>query len=211
MNIIILFFLILGFFIIAEILYKFGVSADITRKIIHISSGSIIAFFPYFINLKTVLLIGFFSSIVLFWIKKNEKLKSIFDVERKSVGAIIYIPSLMILSYLTWDIPIIFTISTLIIALSDGFAGIVGKYFGKHEYNINGKKTIEGSLVFFILTLIIIYFFLFKNLGNSWENLLTMFTISIILTLVEGVNSRGWDNFVVPILSSLMLYFMLWI
>ena len=94
--------------------------------------------------------------------------------------------------------------------LSDGLAGLVGQYFGRWSYRITGRKTVEGSLTFFGVTVIILLFI------ASWQNVSLDLSKSwliiggaLLLTIVEAVFSRGWDNLPVPLLAGLILYALL--
>ena len=199
-------------FLIAELLYLKGVQAYVTRKIVHIGSSVVTACLPLFVSLTTTVIIGFVATVILVWSKRVSVFKSVHDIDSSSVGALLYSPAVIVTSLLFWPInPIIFQGAVLILGLSDGFAGLVGKGFGGREYDFFGKKTLEGSLSFFVITVIIMYFFVFFALsGVSIEFMMRIILASAVVTLTEGVTGNGWDNVSVPIMAGTMLYYILW-
>ena len=83
----------------------------------------------------------------------------------------------------------------LILSISDTLAALIGIPFGKHKFL---KKSLEGSSAFFISTLLIlgIYF---------PETLLINIFVAAIVTLAEAYPMNLDDNFLIPILSGVLL------
>ena len=88
-------------------------------------------------------------------------------------------------------------------AYGDGFAAIAGKAIKSKEYTIFGcKKTIAGSSVMFVVSLIItLGVFCYSN--TEW------WLISIIATILEAISAKGTDNITVPVVASLLTYFVI--
>lgn len=159
--VLLLFLLIFGS---AEFFYKRKLSADITRKIVHIGGGIVAALLPVFLDLKTVIVIGGGFFLILLWSKKKNFLNSIHKINEESIGALLYAPSLTLTAVVFWPInQLAFQGAALVLGLSDGIAGIIGRRYGKRKYSINGTKTIEGSVVFFLITALILSAILFAN------------------------------------------------
>jgi len=90
-----------------------------------------------------------------------------------------------------------FLIGSLPLIVGDSLAGIVGYTFGKHKLPYNQDKTIEGSLAFFVSTLIAYLLFfdpktslilsmfssLLESLLKKYENLLLPFSVVIFSAL----------------------------
>ena len=76
----------------------------------------------------------------------------------------------------------------------DGFATIIGTYFGRHK--IVGKKSLEGSLAFFIGSALTLYLFI--------GSLHVSFIVAFLAMLVELMPID--DNLAVPVFSSAILY-----
>ena len=210
-NTVIVLLLFLSVFILAEYAYKRKFPTFITRKIVHIGGGFVTASLPLFVDLNTVLIIagGFF--LLLVWSKQQEMLGSIHDIDEDSVGALLFAPTVALTAVFFWPInQIIFQGAILVLGLSDGLAGLVGKKYGKRKYSVTGNKTIEGSIVFFLSTFLILLAVFFTTSANFTLQILGLiFVGSVVVTVVEGLSGKGWDNLLVPISTALVLLFIL--
>lgn len=86
----------------------------------------------------------------------------------------------------------------------DGLAAIVGRSINSYTYSIGKtKKTLAGSGTMLIISFIIIStFFVYLGIG-FWY--LKALVLSIIITIVEAVSSKGTDNVTVPIVTALLV------
>lgn len=85
--------------------------------------------------------------------------------------------------------------SLLILSISDTFAALVGIPYGKHKFL---AKSVEGSTAFLLVTILILNVFI---PGAFWLNL----GVAILLTITEAFPMDMDDNFVIPILSGILL------
>ncbi len=139
------------------------------------------------------------------------------EAEKDGYGTVYYALSLLILSILTFgplknktDVygPIVALTGVLVMALGDGFAAIIGKKVKSFEYKVGKtKKTIAGSATMFLISLVIITIFLAYFKIPMW--FLKALVISLIATILEAVAIKGLDNIVVPILTTLMVFFVI--
>jgi dolichol kinase len=94
----------------------------------------------------------------------------------------------------------------LIMILSDTFAAIVGKKIGKHSL---WNKTIEGSITFFMVGIIIV-FLTPKVTPNYFEYIYALIAL-LITTIVEALPFDFDDNITIPltfgIIYTIFLYF----
>ena len=211
MNLLLVLSLFLLIFGSAEFLYKRKLSPDITRKIVHIGGGIAAALFPVFLDLKTVVVIGAGFFLILLWSKRKNFLNSVHKINEESIGALLYAPSLTLTAIVFWPInQLAFQGAALILGLSDGIAGIVGRRYGKRKYSITGTKTVEGSVIFFLITTLILSVIL---LTNSSQPLLSKMILtlggSLLLTIIEALLGKGWDNLFIPLIAGLILIFAL--
>lgn len=141
--------------------------------------------------------------------KKN----SIKIIKRKDLkndfGPVYYALSLLILSVITFNIgkPYIGAIGILSMGYGDGLAALIGKYYGKYEYKIYDKtKTIEGSLVVFVVIYFIILILTPKT--NITLSLLKILSLAFIGTILEALTPNNLDNLTLPLGISILYYFM---
>ncbi|NQU68775.1 MAG: dolichol kinase [Candidatus Marinimicrobia bacterium] len=84
----------------------------------------------------------------------------------------------------------------LIIGLSDAMAAIVGRKYGHTRI---GRKSLEGSFAFFLVTLLILYGYTGMDISKG---LIISFACTILeLLLPEWLN----DNFMIPIAAGLLI------
>lgn len=211
LNILIVLFLFLLIFGCAEFLYKRKTPSYITRKVVHIGGGIVAASLPFFVNLEIVIILGIGFFLLLVLSKRKNLLNSVHKINDPSIGALLFAPSLTLTAIIFWPInTLIFQGATLVLGLSDGIAGIVGARYGKKKYSITGTKTIEGSLIFFLVTVLILFGVLYiNNAPLTLNGALSVFGGSLLLTIVEAIFSRGWDNLFIPIIAGSVLYFIL--
>ncbi len=195
--------------VITEIMARKNIVEKNTgRKLLHMTAGVLVSFLPHFITGKiTLLIIGVVVLVSLYYLVANNKLEGIDDLHRKSWG-IVFFPVSFILLILLFipEKPEVFTISFLLMTFSDAFASIVGKKVKSREYHLTAdKKSIAGSITFFLTTVILLAWFLFYESGLPGKYLTTLFIVSFILvvatisTLFEAISSDGFDNFSVPV------------
>jgi len=193
---------------LAELLYKNGLPPFITRKIVHIGSGIISAFLPLFVSLKTAILLGIVFFVLVLISKRRKILQSVHAIEGSSVGAILFAPSIILTALIFWPIDIrIYQGACLILGLSDGIAGLIGQRYGKKSYTITGPKTIEGSAVFFGITLLLLLVFVYATNGAlETHDIIKAFGGAMFVTATEALCGNGWDNLFVPLASGAILY-----
>lgn len=198
-----------------EINYRrLKLKGEITRKFAHFTATLAVVPFPYIFpshGYVLVLALLFFGA--LFITQYSKQLKSIHDIERKSVGSYL-LPLSIYVTFLIADLlddKFLFILPMLILAICDPMAAILGinikefngriKLFG-HKLN----KTWLGSGAFlvtsFITSVIALYFLreLF-DLKTFWLAL----GIAIASTLAELISWRGSDNLTIPLSVVLML------
>ncbi len=95
----------------------------------------------------------------------------------------------------------------LIMIICDTFAALVGKKFGKY---IIWKKSIEGSVIFFLIGILIILFTP-KVTSNNMEYIFAFVSL-IFTTIIEALPMEIDDNISIPIsfgiIYTLFLYFL---
>jgi dolichol kinase len=86
--------------------------------------------------------------------------------------------------------------SIAVLALADSLSTLVGYYFGKHKLPINKNKSWEGSTIFFLSALAVLYFF-----ADPAKALV----IAVAVTFVETLPKID-DNLTVPISTGLLMF-----
>ena len=205
-----LFFILLLIFV-CEILYKKNLlSPQIFRATIHSLVGIGVSISPFIFEsfFQPIFLALVFFSINLFSYKNNQ-LKSFHDVNRDSLGTIFFPISFIILAIPFWENKYFITSSFMILAISDPLASVVGNFYKKaHFYKISNEiKSIEGSLIMFLSTSIILLFLsdhIFHGF-NTNHLTITIFLCSVFITISESISTKGSDNLSIPLTAFIFI------
>ena len=203
---------LLSIMLLSQFLYKkFRLNNEWTRKFAHLGSGIIALTYPaYVTNHYLVLALTISFTLILFFSKKLGYFKSIFGVGRTSYGDLFFVWSSWLLFWLYQykHDTIYFYLPFSIVVFADTFAAIIGKYIPlKKLFFFGSQKSIGGSLAFFITTLLLSYYFFQASLHI--ENIFLYSLLhAMILTLVEALSVKGWDNLTIPVTSVIMIYIM---
>jgi len=194
--------------IIPIILQKKGkISKRFARMIIHFLSGFSIVSLFFAQNKWLYLGVSSIFTLLIFMSRKSTPLlkhffNSINEKDERDYlqGPFLYaiaLDYLIIYSIITGNNVIPFA-SMLILIVSDPFASIIGKKYGKNNYSLlKSSRTIEGSIAMFLMNtmiLSIIFGLSTKSIG-----------ISFILAIIEIISPSKIDDFTLPFAASLLL------
>jgi phytol kinase len=128
-------------------------------------------------------------------------------VERTSWGELLFPVSVAIVFVLAKGDPLLYSVPILILTLADAVAALIGIYYGHVQFKtLEGSKSIEGSLAFFIVTFLCVHIavLLFTDTGRA-ESLLIGLLMGVVVMMFEAVAWRGLDNLFVPLASFALL------
>ena len=184
---------------------RFNLDSNNSRKIVHIVSCITVCTFPYTLSNIEIYLICFIFVIITSFTKYRGIFKSIHSVDRITFGAEAYPIGVLIATYCFLPLDKnAFIYGMMVGGFSDSMASVIGKYYKYKEITIFGqKKSLGGSLSFFITTVIISYLFIFV-LGFELSAI-SILIIAFILTIAELVQTFGIDNVTIPVLGGMTL------
>ena len=163
---------------------RWRISPELTRQYVHLLSGVAAVFFAIWLTrdeliaLSAVFLVGLFIS------KRLSLLQSIHRVRRTTWGELFFPAGIALAAvlYLPHS-PNLYTLSVLIMALSDPLANLVGRRVAKGR-TVFGKS-LAGSATFFACTLVLSLFFLHP---------VPALVVGALATVVEALSPNGSDN-----------------
>lgn len=230
------FFYVLMTIFIPLILYKKEkISKFTARKAIHMFAGLAILSSPfYFWPFWSTIVAGTLTVFVYLSSKESKvkQLKDLYDAISEEQeeglkraflqGPFFYCISITLLVFIfaifapdQFYFPIA---GVLIMIFADTLASVIGKRWGKISLSLpwtNSKRTLEGSLTFFVIAFLVCYlsFFLFGTLIPTFQEPLPFTTIliysiitSAISTLIELISPSTYDDLTVPIGSTIIIY-----
>ena len=198
--------LLICLFAITDILKtRFHLDSNNSRKIVHVASCITVCTFPYTLSNVEIYLICFIFIIITSYTKYRGIFKSIHSVDRKTFGAEAYPVGVLIATYCFLPLDKnAFIYGILVGGFSDSMASVIGKNYKYKELIFFGqKKSLGGSISFFITTVIISYLFFF--VFGIELSLMSILIISFFLTIAELVQTFGFDNITIPALSGMAL------
>lgn len=189
---------------ISEALWHYRhVHPEYTRKFVHITVGSLVAFWPFFLTQREIVALSFAFIGVLATAKYLNIFRAIRSVQRPTWGEAFFAIAVGLLAYIAQD-KWIYAVALLHMGLADGLAAVVGTRFGaKTQYKIFGyTKSIVGTLTFIgVSALILIGYAAFAHAPvNMWF-------VAVVLGagLLENTAVRGLDNAAIPIFVAVCL------
>jgi phytol kinase len=185
---------------------------EVLRKVLHAGMGLACLTLPYFFDtVWPVLGLALGFALVLAtraWLGPVRRLlRPILDeVGRPTVGELLFPVAVAVTFAAAGSDWIAFTIAILILALADSVAALVGRRFGRIRYGGPDGKSLEGSAAFCVTALgcTAIPLSLSSDLG-AFSTALISLSVSLLVTLAEGLSRRGLDNLLVPVTALWLL------
>ncbi len=196
-----------------------GWPPEVNRKLVHILTGVLIFFTPFFFQSNRPLIwMAVIFIVVNYMGVRSGKLKGMHDTQRRSYGTVFYPMTFLLLVMTCWQShKAVLMLSMLILALADAAAAIMGENLKHpHEFYLGrDKKSWEGSTVMFITTFAIVFIGLpfvdyIDNLTVGWllAGWIALIT-AVVATALEALSSSGSDNLTAPMGAAFVLSFML--
>lgn len=179
-----------------------ALKGEVHRKFVHITVGSFVAFWPWFVGFTTITVIG---ALMLVGVLLNRRLQVFHfakNIDRETYGDVFFTLAIIVCSQLT-DNKIYFALAILHMSLADGMAALIGKKFGRRwTYKVfRQTKTVLGSMAFWVTSLCILGAgALFSNATIDFSGYaLLLLLLPPAVTAVENLSSKGLDNLLVPL------------
>lgn len=183
---------------LAEFGWRKGwMDSEIGRKIVHITVGSFVAFWPFFLTWTQIELLSIAFVIVIIISKSLNVFSAIHSVQRPTFGEIFFALVVGLTAVITHD-KYIYAAAVLQMSLADGLAAVIGSKYGRlTRYHVLGHvKSIVGTTTFFVVSLAVIAGYLFV----THTPLAPMYLlVALGAALFENVAVLGLDNLFVPL------------
>lgn len=197
-----------GIIYISKVLRRRGRSIHFLRESTHMLMG----LWPIVWMLFETRIAAVFVTIVvtLFLVFAPRRVREIYsDDDEKHYGLVIYAVMFTLITFFWW-MTCIGAAAIFTLAFADGSAGFVGKRFGKHKFKSFGgrEKSIEGSIAFFIASILSLLFACFLY-SDAIPHVMLIVLYGIITSAAEALSPPHFDNLFVPTVAILFLSFVL--
>jgi phytol kinase len=187
-----------------------GYSSFFTRKVIHIGVGMLIWIIPFLFSTPWPFIFACISFAFLTFLDwRFGFFKAMASSNRQNLGTVYFPLAAAAVAFVFWDNPPLMVAAMMPLTLGDGLAPVIGK-FGTHNYFVfNHKRTLEGSLGFFVATAIGTWLALWimpglPNVSPQGAIAPAIFTATAT-ALVEAVSILGVDNLMVTATAMIIL------
>lgn len=183
---------------------KKGFHGEVGRKFIHITVGSFVAFWPFFMTWNEIRLLSIAFLLVVAISKYFHLFRAIHSVQRPTWGEVYFALAVGAITFIT-DNKWIYMAALLQMSLADGLAAIVGVRYGKkRHYLVFGQvKSVIGTTTFIVTSVLILLAFVY--LSNMPLSSAAILGLAYLAALIENIGVYGLDNLLVPLLVATVL------
>ncbi len=194
---------------------------ELTRKCLHIGMGLLTLSFPWlFEEAWPIIVLGLLSAGGMLALRFVRALRTsvgcvVTGVSRSTLGEV-YFPIAVAILFLLYKFEPhedpachlqLYCIPILLLTLADAMAALIGVRYGQSHYaTSDGRKSVEGSLAFFLVGFFCAHvpLLLFTNVGRE-ETFLIGLLLAWLAMMFEAIAWAGLDNLALPLVSYLLL------
>ena len=182
------------------------------RKLLHVIMGLSTLTLPWIFNETwPAIVLGTTAFTALFILKRSKLRKNLgqvlHSIERDSQGDLYFPVSVAAVFVLSKGDPLLFCLPVLILTLADATAALIGLRYGVSRYQTTeGKKSIEGSAAFFVVTFLssLLVLLMFTDVGRV-DSVLIALLLGLLVMMLEAIAWLGLDNLFIPAGGFLLL------
>ncbi|WP_170575044.1 hypothetical protein [Ruegeria atlantica] len=183
-----------------------GLSAEVQRKLMHVSTGLFALMLPWLFPDRWPVYMLIAATILVMLVLRLPRFSSglgatLHGVDRTSYGDFLLALSVGLCFLLARDNTLFYILPIAVLTLADAAAALAGTTYGTKRYVVeDGDKSLEGSVVFFVVTLLVaIICFLFLSKLPPSNIMVLCLIVAGFGTLVEAQSWRGFDNLFLPL------------
>lgn len=197
--------------LVGEVLARlvFNGSPAFSRKFVHVGVGMwVVGTVLLFTDWRWAI-IPPLSFIVLNYISyRAELFKSVEIADKRNLGTVYFPISFALIIALFWAKPEVVVAGLMPMTWGDAAAGVIGHKWGKHRLQgVPGGKSVEGSAAMLLFSFVSVALVLLAaDFGG--QALAVAAVVAVVATVVEALTPWGLDNLTVPILSAVLLWFL---
>lgn len=182
------------------------IKGELGRKFIHITVGTFVAFWPFYMSFRSIRLIALAFLVVVLLSKQLNLFSAIHTVVRKGWGEVLYAVGIGLSATIT-NSPWVFAAAILHLSLADGLAAVIGKRYGKgNEYKVFGfTKSKVGTATFWLTSVSILLIIVTHATHDLLMVLPLIAWLPVAAAAMENIGVYGLDNIFIPVLIVIAL------
>lgn len=177
---------------------------EVGRKFVHITVGSFVAFWPFFLSWNQIRWLSLAFLVVVAVSTKLKVFRAIHSVQRPTFGELCFAATVGLLTYITHSKGI-YAAALLQMSLADGLAAIVGTRYGRATaYRVFGySKSLVGTAAFIGTSAALLTGYSLWSAHGLPAADIALGTLGA--ALLENIAVRGLDNLAVPLFVGWLL------
>ena len=183
-----------------------GLGAEVQRKLIHVCTGLYALTLPWLFpdRWPVYMLVGI-TVIVMIVLRLPEFARGIgatlHSVERRTYGDFLLALSIALCLFFSDGNLLLYVLPIAVLTLADAAAALAGTTYGTRIFRVeDSHKSVEGTVVFFVIALLIAIVCLMLMSSLPAPNILVLaLMVAGFGTLVEAQSWRGFDNLFLPL------------
>ncbi|MDP2080370.1 MAG: hypothetical protein U0934_07505 [Pseudotabrizicola sp.] len=182
------------------------IGPEVQRKLVHVGTGLYALSLPWIFpdRWPVYMLIGvtLVAMIVLRIPRLSGSLgQTLHSVERRSYGDFLLAISVGLCFFLAEGVTLYYVLPIAVLTLADAAAALAGTAYGTRRFKVeDGHKSVEGTVVFFVVTLLVSLICLMFLSDLPPPNILALaIMVAAFGALVEAQSWRGFDNLFLPL------------
>ncbi len=183
-----------------------GLKPEVQRKLMHVSTGLFALLLPWLFPDRWPVYMLIAATILVMLVLRLPRFSSglgatLHGVDRTSYGDFLLALSVGLCFLLAGENTLFYILPIAVLTLADAAAALAGTTYGTKRYVVeDGDKSLEGSVVFFVVTLLVaIICFLFLSKLPPSNIMMLCLMVAAFGTLVEAQSWRGFDNLFLPL------------
>ncbi|MDD3609981.1 MAG: hypothetical protein PHI49_09545 [Halothiobacillaceae bacterium] len=186
---------------------------ELPRKLMHVLMGLVAAGFPWLFDSVWPVLVLAAASMIALWLVRAGRAGTaglqgvLHGVGRVSWGELLFPAGVAAVFVLADGNALLYSVPILILALADALAALIGLRYGQMRFTtLDGQKSLEGSIAFFVVTFLCVHvaLLLFTDTGRA-ESLLIGLILGLLVMMFEAIAWRGLDNLFIPLAAHALL------
>ncbi|MBL4812814.1 MAG: hypothetical protein JKX69_10790 [Rhodobacteraceae bacterium] len=193
--------------VVRKLAKSVGLSAEVQRKLVHIGTGLYALTLPWLFPARWPVYMLIATTLVVMAVLRLPRFSktglgaTLHTIDRRSYGDFLLALSIGICFLLAQGNLLQYVLPIAVLTLADAAAALAGTVYGTKRFKVEeSHKSVEGSAVFFAVTLVISLICLLLLADLPPLNVLALsLMIAAFGTLVEAQSWRGFDNLFLPL------------
>lgn len=180
--------------------------AEVKRKLVHVGTGVYAMGLPWLFPDRWPVYMILALTLVMMVILRMPQIsgrlgEAVHSVERRSYGDFLLAISVGLCFFLADGVALFYVLPIAVLTLADAAAALAGTAYGTRRFKVEqGVKSVEGTVVFFVITLLVALICLMFLSDLPPLNTLTLaLLVAGFGALVEAQSWRGFDNLFLPL------------